>query len=150
MNDLALRLAAFTRLADSKDKATPEPQQRSYLALVEDIPTPLLTAACLRLAKAATYGFPIEMTVELAEERGQPVDVDGYNEAMAKHREVAAIISVFVFYGAGPENEEDIARIQCPIGDPSLGKHPQQIAIGVATTFLHQTHQATTRQETAL
>ena len=27
---------------------------------------------------AATYGFPIELTVELAEERGQPVDVDGY------------------------------------------------------------------------
>jgi alanyl-tRNA synthetase len=27
---------------------------------------------------AATYGFPIELTVELASERGQPVDVDGY------------------------------------------------------------------------
>ena len=27
---------------------------------------------------AATYGFPLELTVELAEERGQPVDVDGY------------------------------------------------------------------------
>ena len=43
-----------------------------------------------------------------------------------------------------------IARIQCPIGDPSLGKHPQQIAIGVATAFLRQTSHATTRQETAL
>ncbi len=27
---------------------------------------------------AATYGFPLELTVELAEERGQPVDVDDY------------------------------------------------------------------------
>ena len=27
---------------------------------------------------AATYGFPIELTVELARERGQQVDVDGY------------------------------------------------------------------------
>jgi xanthine dehydrogenase accessory factor len=43
-----------------------------------------------------------------------------------------------------------IARIQCPIGDPSLGKHPQQIAIGVATTFLRQTHHAITQKETAL
>jgi xanthine dehydrogenase accessory factor len=43
-----------------------------------------------------------------------------------------------------------IARIECPIGDPALGKHPQQIAIGVATTFIRQTHQAVTRQETAL
>lgn len=29
-----------------------------------------------------------------------------------------------------------ISRIDCPIGDPSLGKHPQAIAIGVAGAFL--------------
>ena len=29
-----------------------------------------------------------------------------------------------------------IAGIDCPIGDPSLGKHPQAIAIGVAATIL--------------
>ena len=29
-----------------------------------------------------------------------------------------------------------IARIACPIGDPSLGKHPQAIAIGVAVAML--------------
>jgi xanthine dehydrogenase accessory factor len=29
-----------------------------------------------------------------------------------------------------------IARIDCPIGNPSLGKHPQAIAIGVASAFL--------------
>ena len=38
---------------------------------------------------AATYGFPLELTVELAEERGQPVDVDGYRRAMADHREIS-------------------------------------------------------------
>jgi alanyl-tRNA synthetase len=38
---------------------------------------------------AATYGFPIEMTVELAEERGQSVDVDDYSAAMAKHRVIS-------------------------------------------------------------
>jgi alanyl-tRNA synthetase len=38
---------------------------------------------------AATYGFPIELTVELAEERGQPVDVDGYRQLMADHREIS-------------------------------------------------------------
>lgn len=31
----------------------------------------------------------------------------------------------------------DIARITCPIGDPSLGKHPQEIAIGVAMGMLN-------------
>lgn len=32
---------------------------------------------------------------------------------------------------------EQIARITCPIGDPTLGKHPQAIAIGVASGLLH-------------
>lgn len=31
---------------------------------------------------------------------------------------------------------QDIARITCPIGDPSLGKHPQTIAISVANGLL--------------
>ena len=31
---------------------------------------------------------------------------------------------------------ETIARITCPIGDPALGKHPQQIAIGVAAQLM--------------
>lgn len=31
---------------------------------------------------------------------------------------------------------QTIAKIICPIGDPALGKHPQAIAIGVASQFL--------------
>jgi len=38
---------------------------------------------------AATYGFPLELTVELAEERGQAVDVDGYGVEMDRHREIS-------------------------------------------------------------
>ena len=38
---------------------------------------------------AATYGFPLELTVELAGERGQQVDTDTYNAAMERHREVS-------------------------------------------------------------
>ena len=34
---------------------------------------------------------------------------------------------------------EQIARIDCPIGDPRLGKHPQAIAVGVATAVLQVT-----------
>jgi alanyl-tRNA synthetase len=40
---------------------------------------------------AATYGFPLELTVELAEERGQVVDVDGYQREMERHREVSRV-----------------------------------------------------------
>ncbi|MEX0850742.1 MAG: alanine--tRNA ligase, partial [Gaiellaceae bacterium] len=38
---------------------------------------------------AATYGFPVELTVELAEERGQAVDLDGYGAEMTRHREIS-------------------------------------------------------------
>jgi alanyl-tRNA synthetase len=38
---------------------------------------------------AATYGFPLELTVELARERGQQVDVDAYETAMERHREIS-------------------------------------------------------------
>jgi alanyl-tRNA synthetase len=38
---------------------------------------------------AATYGFPVELTVELAGERGQAVDLDGYRVEMERHREVS-------------------------------------------------------------
>lgn len=31
-----------------------------------------------------------------------------------------------------------IATLTCPIGDPALGKHPQAIALGVASAFLRQ------------
>lgn len=37
--------------------------------------------------------------------------------------------------GHGPAQ---IAQIQCPIGDPALGKHPNAIAIGVARSLLTQ------------
>ncbi len=34
-----------------------------------------------------TYGFPLELTVELAEERGLAVDVDGFRALMEEQRE---------------------------------------------------------------
>jgi xanthine dehydrogenase accessory factor len=42
-----------------------------------------------------------------------------------------------------------IARIDCPIGDPGLGKHPQAIAIGVATSVLRRPARIATGQESA-
>jgi alanyl-tRNA synthetase len=40
-------------------------------------------------ALVATYGFPIELAQELAEERGQPIDIDGFHEQMEGHREIS-------------------------------------------------------------
>jgi xanthine dehydrogenase accessory factor len=40
-----------------------------------------------------------------------------------------------------------IDQITCPIGDPSLGKHPQMIAVGVAAALLKTDKQQTSQQE---
>ncbi len=40
-------------------------------------------------ALVATYGFPIELAQELAEERGQALDMDGFRNLMEAHREVS-------------------------------------------------------------
>jgi alanyl-tRNA synthetase len=40
-------------------------------------------------ALVATYGFPIELAQELAEERGQALDMDGFHDLMEQHREVS-------------------------------------------------------------
>jgi alanyl-tRNA synthetase len=37
----------------------------------------------------ATYGFPIELAQELAEERGQALDMDGFRRLMDEHREIS-------------------------------------------------------------
>jgi alanyl-tRNA synthetase len=54
----------------------------------------------------ATYGFPFELTRELALERGLAVDEDGFRERMAEHREISRGQSVRIT-GAlpGPPSE---------------------------------------------
>ena len=36
-----------------------------------------------------TFGFPLELTIELAEEKGLTVDQDGFNEAFKHHQEIS-------------------------------------------------------------
>ena len=42
---------------------------------------------------------------------------------------------------------ERIARITCPIGEPSLGKHPQAIALGVAAGLLRNPPEQAIRED---
>ncbi len=52
-------------------------------------------------ALVATYGFPIELAQELAEERGQALDMDGFRDLMEQHREVSR--------GGGDDTAQQIA-----------------------------------------
>lgn len=36
-----------------------------------------------------TYGFPVDLTIEMAEEKGLEVDVDGFNKAMQEQKDTA-------------------------------------------------------------
>ncbi len=46
-----------------------------------------------------TYGFPLEMTLELAMEEGRKIDVDAFNEKMKKHQDISRAGSEQKFKG---------------------------------------------------
>lgn len=53
-----------------------------------------------------TYGFPIELTVELASERNMKVDEDGFKERFKKHQELSRTASAGKFKGGLAGNSE--------------------------------------------
>ncbi len=58
-----------------------------------------------------TFGFPIEMTVELAKENGFKVDVEGYENAFKAHREKSQIGSEQKFKGGLAEQTATTQRL---------------------------------------
>ncbi|HVC31939.1 MAG TPA: alanine--tRNA ligase [Chloroflexota bacterium] len=64
-----------------------------------------------------TFGFPMELTVELAEEAGLTVDLDAFEQAMQQQRAKARAASKF---GAGPRQSAE-AYAQLPLDVTFLG-----------------------------
>ena len=58
-----------------------------------------------------TYGFPIEMTVELAKERNLTVDTVGFEEAFRKHQELSHQGAEQKFKGGLADTSEETARL---------------------------------------
>ncbi|MDE5592570.1 MAG: alanine--tRNA ligase [Clostridiales bacterium] len=58
-----------------------------------------------------TYGFPLEMTIELAKERGFEVDVEGFNQRFAEHREKSHAGAEQRFKGGLADTGELTARL---------------------------------------
>ncbi|MDE5561983.1 MAG: alanine--tRNA ligase [Clostridiales bacterium] len=58
-----------------------------------------------------TYGFPLEMTIELAKERGFEVDVEGFNAKFAEHREKSHAGAEQRFKGGLADTGELTARL---------------------------------------
>ena len=57
-----------------------------------------------------TFGFPIEMTEEIAKERGYSVDKEGFNQAYAEHQELARTTSAGSFKGGLAEQNETTTK----------------------------------------
>ena len=53
-----------------------------------------------------TFGFPLELTIELAEEKGLKVDVDGYEKKFKEHQEKSRTASQGKFKGGLAGNSE--------------------------------------------
>src|SRR5665213_1123091 len=58
-----------------------------------------------------TYGFPFEMTLELAKERGIDVDVEGFKSEMKKHQELSRSGSEQKFKGGLADTSEKTTRL---------------------------------------
>ncbi len=58
-----------------------------------------------------TYGFPIEITEELAREHGMAVDRKGFDEAFEKHQELSKAGAEKVFKGGLADNSEMTTRL---------------------------------------
>lgn len=58
-----------------------------------------------------TFGFPIEMTIEMANERGYDVDKAGFDEAFKAHQELARTTSAGAFKGGLADDSEETTRL---------------------------------------
>ncbi|MFA6765512.1 MAG: alanine--tRNA ligase [Clostridia bacterium] len=58
-----------------------------------------------------TFGFPIEMTLELAKDHGVSVDIEGFERAFEEHQRKSKIGSEQKFKGGLAENTERTARL---------------------------------------
>jgi len=58
-----------------------------------------------------TYGFPIEMTVEVAAEKGLFVDIEGFKRELVKHQELSRTASVGVFKGGLADASIETTRL---------------------------------------
>ncbi|MDD4110749.1 MAG: alanine--tRNA ligase [Clostridia bacterium] len=58
-----------------------------------------------------TFGFPIELTIELAEEKGYDVDIEGYEKAFAEHQEKSRVAAAGMFKGGLADTSEMTTKL---------------------------------------
>lgn len=62
-----------------------------------------------------TFGFPVEMTVEMATEKGYTVDIEGFEKANLEHQELARTTSAGSFKGGLADNSEKTTNLHTAV-----------------------------------
>ncbi len=73
-----------------------------------------------------TYGFPVDLTADIARERGLKIDMNGYHKAMAEQRRKAQAASKF---DVGVSVETDDSLVSAFTGDDRLKQKTTVIAL---------------------
>jgi len=58
-----------------------------------------------------SFGFPIEITTELAEEKGVKIDLEEYNQEFARHQDLSRTASAGVFKSGLADNSEAVKKL---------------------------------------
>jgi alanyl-tRNA synthetase len=58
-----------------------------------------------------TYGFPIELTEELAKEKGQKIDLEDFNKKLKEHQELSRTASAGMFKGGLADNDPKTIKL---------------------------------------
>lgn len=89
---------------------TLEVGEREFSKMIEGISGTALSGE-MAFKLYDTYGFPLEMTKELALEHGLSIDEDGFNEAFKKHQELSRAGAEQKFAGGLADHSEETTRL---------------------------------------
>ncbi|MGN0796129.1 MAG: alanine--tRNA ligase [Christensenellales bacterium] len=106
----AEKIVSELQLEEERFSKTLELGLKEFEKVITHIPTKTVPGkTAFRLYD--TFGFPLEMTVELAKENGFDVDVDGYDKAFKEHQEKSKLGADQKFKGGLADGGEETAKL---------------------------------------